>query len=230
MVFCCLLAAGMISESKAQRGAVEALAMGQTQPGFDLLSELTDEVTASKLIDMEEAEGIEIKASRINVDLRSEKEVEFSVRSAWAKDFVWKFGDGSTMSGFRHVKHKFEKPGIYQVTLVASNENVTKKKSIEVRVTDTSEPMELEEMQQYIVFPSDNKLELDIRMNLPRKEKNLQMEVKDISGDVILLQSLGKVKKREVVKIDLQDLEGGKYYAVLKGKKFNLVSKLVVAR
>jgi hypothetical protein len=43
-------------------------------------------------------------------------------------------------------------------------------------------------------------------------------------------QEIGRVKKHSLIKINLQSLADGKYYAILKGKKYSLVSRITVVR
>ena len=207
-----------------------ALAEESTDPTDELLTDLTGEFYASVLKEDVAVKDLTIKASRIHVDLNKETEVEFSARTGWATDFVWKFGDGTVLSGFQNVKHRFKSPGIYEVTLLASSDSKNVKKSIEVNVIDTSAPLELQEMEHYIVFPSDNKLEAEIKLNLPRRERHLKLQIQDVEGRDVFEYEIGHVRKNEQIHVDLQNLESGKYYAVLKGKKYNLVSRLTVAR
>lgn len=220
------------NNAEAQTEALpgDPIAYGQTAPGYDLLSELSEDYKSSGAVKTKKSVDLEIKASRIHVDLNNEQEVEFSARTGWATDFVWKFGDGKSLSGFQHVKHKFDRAGTYEVTLFASNEEETVKKSVEIVVVDSRQPLELEEMEHYIVFPHDNKLEADLKLNLPRREKKLLFQVQDVEGQQVFEYSLGRVRKNAKVKVDLKNLPDGKYYAVLKGKKYSLVSKLTVMR
>jgi hypothetical protein len=208
----------------------DPIAYGQSIPGYDLLAELTDAEAKPKTYREAENLDLEIRASHIHLDLAKEKKVEFSARTEWATKFVWKFGDGSTMSGFQHVQHEFSAPGTYEVTLIASDDKEVAKQTIQVIVLDKSEPLELEEMEQFYVFPANNKLEAEFQLNLPRKEKHLVLEMKNISGDRVYQFEIGKVRKHQKIKVDLQNLEAGKYYAVLKGKKYSLVSRITVAK
>jgi hypothetical protein len=222
----------IISGIHAQTGneKLEQASIGQYAESRDILSVLIDDYAEAKAPRLSSNLDVEIKASRIHVDLNSEQQVEFSARTSWATDFVWKFGDGSTLSGFQNVKHQFSKPGTYRVTLLASNEAEVAKKEIEIQVVDNAAPLELEEMQHYIVFPHDNKLEADIQLNLPRKEKKLVFQILDVAGNPVNNYEIGRVKKRELIHVDLKNLENGKYYAVIKGKRYSLVSKLTVTR
>jgi hypothetical protein len=196
----------------------------------DLLAELNEEYREPKKASPAKSLDLKIKASRLHVDLKNERQVEFSANTGWATDFVWKFGDGSTMSGFQHVKHEYRKPGKYEITLLASNKEHVARQTIEIDVVDNSQPLELEEMQHFIVFPSDNKLEADIQLNLPKREKHLLLEIKNIEGERVFEYEVGKVRKTEIIHVDLQNLDAGKYYAILKGKKYSLASRLTVAR
>ena len=208
----------------------DPVAYGDYSPNYDILSELTAEYEAPRPIPKKEFMDLDIKASRLNIDLNSEKQIEFSAKTSWANNFVWKFGDGTIVSGFQHVKHKFTEPGTYNVILQASNGEETYSKSIKVNVVDNTKPLELEEMEHYIIFPHDNKMQADIQLDLPRKEKHLNIEVQDWEGNKVLQREIGHVKKRSLIKVDLQDLPNGKYYAILKGKKYSLVSRITIVR
>jgi len=208
----------------------DPVAFGDFSPNYDILSELTAEFEAPKPIQRKEMLDLDIKASKLNIDLKSEKQVEFSAKTSWAKNFVWKFGDGTIVSGFQHVKHKFTKAGTYDVTLQASDGENSYSKSIEVNVIDNSQPLELEEMEHYVIFPHNNKMEAEIQLDLPRKEKHLMLEVQDCEGNKIMQQQIGRVKKQSLIKVDMQELADGKYYAILKGKKYSLVSRITIVR
>ena len=216
------------TQVNAQTGDV--FVQSETQPGYELLSAFTDKQTANKLLSKTINTDLSIRASSLIIDLASEQEVEFAANSSWANEFVWKFGDGSSLSGFRNVSHKFSKPGKYQVEVIASNKDEISRKTIEIEVVDQSAPLELEEMEHYIVFPHDNKLEVDVRLNLPRREKKLHFEVQDVQGNQVYQFEVGRVRRKQLIHIDLQNLESGKYYTVLKGKRFSMVSRLTVAR
>ena len=208
----------------------DPVAFGDFSPNFEILSELNAEYEAPKPVPKKEMFDLDIKASKLNIDLNSEKQVEFSAKSSWAKNFVWKFGDGTVVSGFQHVKHKFTEPGTYNVMLQASNGEESYSKSIVVNVIDNSKPLELEEMEHYVIFPHNNKMEAEIQLNLPHKEKHFQLEVQDCEGNKIMQQQIGRVKKHSLIKVDMQELADGKYYAILKGKKYSLVSRITIVR
>jgi hypothetical protein len=54
--------------------------------------------------------------------------------------------------------------------------------------------------------------------------------MKDVAGTRIYQYEIGKVRRKQKVHVDLRNLEAGKYYAVIKGKRFNMVSRITVAR
>lgn len=177
-----------------------------------------------------DAKKLEIKASKRYVDLHGDRNVQFSVNSNYAKDFVWKFGDGSIVSGFQNTSHTYKDVGTYQVQVVASNEKDIWRENIEVVVVDSKAGLNLEEMGTYVVFPNDNLLELDIQLRMPKKEKNLLVDIADIEGSGIYKVDLGKVKRNQRVKVNFETLEPGKYYITLRGKRFSSISKLIVAK
>lgn len=222
------LQSGLHSQNDIVAG--DPIAFGQTMPGYDLLEEIVEAKDHPKSYVTESTRDLTIKASTMVLDLTKEDMIEFSARSEWAKDYVWKFGDGTTKSGFQHVKHKFKKPGKYEVAVFASNDLDVAKQTINVEVIDRNNTLNLEEMEHYYVFPVDNKLEADFQLNLPKREKNLRLEMKDIAGSRIYQYDIGRVKKKQKIHVDLKNLEPGKYYAVLKGKKYSLVSLVSVAR
>ena len=208
----------------------ELTALNHKLADVDLLAELNEEYREPKKTSPAKSLDLKIKASRLHVDLKNERLVEFSANTGWATDFVWKFGDGSTISGFQHVKHEYRRPGKYEITLLASNKEHVARQTMEIEVVDNSAPLELEEMEHFIVFPSDNKLEAAIQLKLPRRERHLLLEIKNIEGERVFEYEIGKVRKTEIIHVDLQNLDAGKYYAILKGKKYSLASRLTVAR
>jgi len=227
----CLLATGA-STAKGQSlvMAGDAVAYGTKPPGYDLLAELTEAAVHPKALRNEQILDLDIKTSKVHIDLSKERQVEFSARSEWATNFVWKFGDGSTISGFQHVKHEFKEPGTYLVTLIASNNDEVAKKSLEVTVIDPNAALELEEMEHFVVFPANNKLEANFQLNMPKREKHLVLEMQDVTGASVYQFEIGKARKKELIHVDLRNLDAGKYYAVLKGKHYSMVSKITVAR
>jgi hypothetical protein len=231
LVFSCLLATGASTAvAQSELIAGDPVAFGNMGQTYNLLAELTEAAEQPKILRNEKLLDLEIKTSKMHIDLSKDKQVEFSARSEWATNFVWKFGDGSILSGFQHVKHEFKHPGTYLVTLIASNNEEVAKKTLEVTVVNPNAALELEEMAHFVVFPADNKLEVDFQLNMPRREKHLILEMQDISGSSVYQFEIGKVRKKELIHVDLRNLDAGKYYAVLKGKRYSMVSKITVAR
>lgn len=222
-----LLGSNITSSAQVQVPQGEAMAYETT--GGDFLGELTADYESARVNEYN-GRDLEIKTSALFVDLGQEQEVEFSASSGWADQFVWKFGDGKVTSGLQHVKHQFTKPGKYKVTLIAANSSQSAKKQVEINVVDSRKPLELEEMEHFIVFPRNNKLETDIKLNLPKRERKLRFQVQDIKGNQVFEHMVGRVGKKETIRVDLQNIPDGKYYAVLKGKKYNMVSRLSVVR
>lgn len=197
---------------------------------FALNSKTESSKSLTSAPELSEIKKIEIKASKRYVDIRGDKNVQFSVTSNFARDFVWKFGDGSMISGMQNTQHTFKDTGVYQVQVLASNEYEVMRESIEIVVVDSKQGMKLEEMGTYVVFPYDNQLLLDVELNLPRKEKQLFVNIDDLSGAGIYTKELRKVKRNQRVKLDFDTLEPGKYYITIRGKRFSSISKLIVAK
>lgn len=198
----------------------------QELPGYALLSELNLEEKLSSGTKKE----LELKVSKQKIVLGRDSMVEFSAKSKWAKDYIWKFGDGSSLSGFQHVQHMYEKPGKYQVILIASNEDEASRKEIEIEVLANPSALEIKEMGHYFVFPNNNKLITDIQLDLPKNEKRFRVEIKDNRGARVFEKKYGRVKKDQIITLDLTDLEDGRYYAILKGKKYSVLSKVTIVR
>jgi hypothetical protein len=176
------------------------------------------------------ANTITVKASKIFVDFNQNPNVEFSAIAPWATDYLWKFGDGSVLSGVQNATHTFKQPGNYRVSVAASNDHQIQNEIIEIKVIDNQHGIKLEEMGHYVVFPTGNKLETEIQLNLPTRERKLYVELQDISGEHVTEQLVGKVRKKQRIKLDFGEIPEGKYYAVLKGKKFSMISKITVIR
>jgi hypothetical protein len=225
--FALLLGTQINSMAQVDVSPGEAVAYESSSDNF--LGELTADYESARVNEYN-GRDLDIKTSALYVDLGKEQDIEFSARTGWADQFVWKFGDGKITSGVQHVKHRFSKPGKYKVTLIAANSEQSAKKQIEITVVDSRKPLELEEMEHFIVFPQNNKLETDIKLNLPKRERKLRFQVQDIKGNQVFEHMVGRVGKKETIRVDLQNIPDGKYYAVLKGKKYNMVSRLSVVR
>jgi hypothetical protein len=65
------------NNAEAQTEALpgDPIAYGQTAPGYDLLSELSEDYKTSGAVKTKKSIDLEIKASRIHVDLNNEQEV-----------------------------------------------------------------------------------------------------------------------------------------------------------
>jgi len=198
----------------------------QNLPGYALLSELNLEEKLSSGTKKE----LELKVSKQKIVLGRDSMVEFSAKSKWAKDYIWKFGDGSSLSGFQHVQHVYEKPGKYHVILIASNDDEASRKEIEIEVLANPSALEIKEMGHYFVFPNNNKLITDIQLDLPKREKRFRVEIKDNRGVRVFEKKYGRVKKDQIITLDLSNLEDGRYYAILKGKKYSVLSKVTIVR
>ena len=101
-----LLGSNITSQAQVPQGE----AMAYESSTDDFLGELTTDYESARVNEYN-GRDLEIKSSAVYVDLGQEQEVEFSARSGWADQFVWKFGDGKVTSGLQHVKHQFTKPG-----------------------------------------------------------------------------------------------------------------------
>jgi len=171
-----------------------------------------------------------VKASKHYIDFNSESPVEFSASADWATDYIWRFGDGSVASGIQNATHKFKEPGVYKVTVTASNENQIQNETIEIKVIDNQKGIKLEEMGHFVVFPTNNKLEANIQLDLPTREKKLYLELQDIAGNQVVEQLVGKVRRKQKIKVDMGEIPEGKYYTIIKGKKFSMISHITVIR
>jgi hypothetical protein len=230
--FFCLILLVSSGFLNAQSGIIggDPIAYGENLPGFDLLNELADQHANPKSYRSQEDLDLNIITSATYIDISKGNEVEFSAKSQWAENYIWKFGDGTTTSGFQHVKHRYTTPGKYEISLLATSQQEVARQVITIHVIDGKAPLELEEMAHFYVFPADNKLEAVFDLKLPRKEKHLLLEMKDVAGTRIYQYEIGKVRRKQKVHVDLRNLEAGKYYAVIKGKRFNMVSRITVAR
>lgn len=177
-----------------------------------------------------EAKSITVKASKLVVDYNQGAKVEFSAIAPWATDYMWKFGDGTVLSGIQNASHTFKQPGVYRVSVSASNANEIKKEVIEIKVIDNQKGIKLEEMGHFVVFPTGNKLITDIQLDLPTREKKLFVELQDIAGERVIEQLVGKVRKRQKIRLDFGEIPEGKYYAILKGKRYSMVSHVTVIK
>lgn len=226
--------AGMNAQSNMLSGMISS------GPAYTFTDEvLFDDLPKNKPVNTSNAKVIEehfaentitVKASKLVVDYNQGAKVEFSAVAPWATDYMWKFGDGTVLSGLQNTSHTFKQPGVYKVSVAASNDQEIKREVIEIKVIDNQKGIKLEEMGHFVVFPTGNNLIADIQLDLPTRERKLFVELQDIEGERVLEQLVGKVKKRQKIRLDFGEIPEGKYYAVLKGKRYSMVSRITVIK
>lgn len=146
----------------------------------------------------------------------------FSAVVSNATEVVWNFGDGSEVQLGENVQHTYEQPGIYTLSLTASNDECSYGifQNIVV-INPTVTAMEDLAMNSFRMLPNpaQNSLTL-VKTGLTAAS----IEIVDLSGKVVLRETLGATAQT----IDISTLSAGIYSVVYKQDKVYAVQKLVV--
>lgn len=146
----------------------------------------------------------------------------FSSVASNATEVVWNFGDGSEVQLGENVEHTYEQPGIYTLSLTASNDECSYGIFQNIVVTNpTITAMEdlAKNSFRMLPNPAQNSLTL-VKTGLTAAS----IEIVDLSGKVVLRETLGATAQT----IDISTLSAGIYSVVYKQDKVYAVQKLVV--
>ena len=121
--------------------------------------------------------------------------------------FNWDFGDGNSSTDENPV-HTYDDNGIYNVTLVVSNEcgNDFITKQIDI----TSSISELNTITDLRIFPNPTNKLFHVEMTLS-ESIDLQIEVMDIHGRIVHKESMNNLDGKVSKSIDLSDEPSGTY-------------------
>jgi PKD repeat protein len=148
----------------------------------------------------------------------------FSAVVSNATEVVWDFGDGSEVQLGENVQHTYEQPGIYTLSLTASN-NECSYGIFQNIVVVTPSVTAMEDLAKnsfrMLPNPAQNSLTL-VKTGLSAAS----IEIVDLSGKVVLSETLGATAQT----IDISTLSAGIYSVVYKQDKVYAVQKLVVQK
>lgn len=169
-----------------------------------------------------------LHASETDV-IASQSAIAFTAIANGATDYTWNFGDGSSVSGITNPLHLYTQPGVYTVTLIASNSICMAIQTIEIRVSASTTSIANQQAEVFSIFPNPAEDFAMVQLNLPEAEKSLRMDVLDMSGRLVMSRSFTQVAKETQLEIDLSGINAGVYQLLVRGEKFSTASRFTKA-
>ncbi|MFN5317977.1 MAG: PKD domain-containing protein, partial [Bacteroidia bacterium] len=153
----------------------------------------------------------------------------FTATANGATDYTWNFGDGSSVSGLTNPVHVYTQPGVYTVTLIASNSTGMDVQTTEIRVSAATTGISQLKEEVFSIFPNPAEDFTLVQLNLPEAENNLRLDVLDMSGRVVMSRSFDQVAQQTQLEIDLSGIKAGVYQLIVRGEKFSTASRFTKA-
>ncbi|MDF1697203.1 MAG: PKD domain-containing protein [Saprospiraceae bacterium] len=153
---------------------------------------------------------------------QSDNVIDFSSDVNNVTSYAWDFGDGNT-STEENPSHTFLENGIYEVTLVVSNEcgDFTVTETFSIISNSVTEA----ELQQVNIYPNPAQVQLNIELDNFESDK-IQLQVLDIHGKLIATDSFNSSNYM----IDVSNYVGGTYMIRLKSGDVSYYKKVVILR
>lgn len=149
------------------------------------------------------------------------QETSFVAISQGANTLNWDFGDGSAVVSGAVVNHVYTSPGIYTVTLFASNHQCTAQASYEVRVVDGVTGINDVNVHGIKVFPNPANERITILSN-----GAVSIEIADLTGKIVRRASTNNDK---VSLIETSSLANGVYLVTLTQDGIRSTQRIVIA-
>ena len=132
-----------------------------------------------------------------------------SNQSTNADNFYWDFGDGNT-STEESPRHRYEGPGTYTITLIASNACFSDTFQMEMLFLLTSiDETDLDDKIDVFPNPASDILNIVI----PASDRYHSLELIDVLGRVIIHHEI----EDESIRLDIQNVGNGSYFLNFKG-------------
>jgi PKD repeat protein len=173
--------------------------------------------------------------------------ISFSNNSQNATWYFWSFGDSKT-SNAQNPVHKYKFPGVYSVTLIASNPNCGSVKILRtIVVTNNNDPrpipskdelvadnaqMLLEMLMDVYPNPTSGKFTLELS-NI--RQANFLVEITDVTGRIVYSEKLTKAETIDnegfyTTSLDLSNYSEGVYSVQVITDQAAITSKLVLSK
>lgn len=134
---------------------------------------------------------------------------------------IWNFGDGHTASGLM-VDHTYEQPGIYVVSITATNGTCESTSNHEISVLDESTGIFDNETSSVNMLPNPANDFFTLTTN---KEFSGLIQITDLSGKVVLTMNLNR---EQSVRVSTEHLTNGVYFVSIRNANGNSLHKLIV--
>lgn len=156
--------------------------------------------------------------------------VQFAAQVQGASDITWDFGDGSIVTGVLTPTHIYTEAGIYMVTFIASNVNCMEVKTMEITVRDLSAGINSAGSQIFSMYPNPASTVASIRLNLPSREREVNVFILDGAGKLVKTINFTKVEAKSLLNLDVSDLAAGVYQVLLNGEKVSSTTRLTISK
>jgi hypothetical protein len=131
--------------------------------------------------------------------------IEFSAQAQGVSEFTWNFGDGVTLSGTATPIHTYTQPGIYTVTLTASNGTCESTVSSIIIVTNNPTSItDVSGLNGFSIYPNPANDQLNI---FKSNNDKVLFEMNDVSGKCVLRSQLNS----KLNNINISHLDSGVY-------------------
>jgi PKD repeat protein len=157
--------------------------------------------------------------------------IEFQASAAGATEYVWNFGDGTTVSNDLNPVHAYMAPGVYTVTFTASNGGCESVATSVVSVSaNTTGISSVENANGFTIYPNPAKNTANLLLNLDRSETQVKVSIHDAAGRLVKTQNVNNVRAGSIVELGINGLASGLYQVTVEGNSFRNVSRLTISK
>ena len=157
--------------------------------------------------------------------------IEFSAQAQGATEFTWNFGDGVTLSGTATPVHAYTQPGIYTVTLTASNGGCESTVSSMITVTNNATGIaDVSDKNGFSIYPNPANETANLLLNVDLKDAQVTISITDAAGRLINKHNMNNLRSGAIVALDIDGLANGVYEVTIDSKNFRKVGRLTIAK
>lgn len=146
---------------------------------------------------------------------RNDRTISFQNNSLSATDYIWDFGDNSSMSSEESPNHEYADYGEYEAKLIAHDgcdaDTLT-------QLVDVNRILDVRSTDQEILYPNPSSGVLRSKFS-----ENIRIEITSLDGKIVHSSSLSGAGS-----LDLRHLQAGLYLVRIKGSNSTWIEKLIL--
>ncbi len=140
--------------------------------------------------------------------------INFSVNVGPNDECIWDFGDGSALGtsyGLDNILHEFTASGVYEVTLIVSNDcgSDTLTQQVEIKLVSIED---LDNEEVFTVYPNPNRGLFKVRLATEYQLGEVTIQIHDVTGRIILTDQLYSQGENLERSYDLSSVSPGTYF------------------